>query len=107
MKKTIFATLVFLGSIGVSMAGVHHPRRKEVNHRLENQNDRIHDKVADGKMSKKEIKLLMIASRICFFAKIKKIFLDTIINSHFPFCPFFGKKKLKLLMMIYRLGFFA
>jgi|HubBroStandDraft_6_1064221.scaffolds.fasta_scaffold1811904_1 hypothetical protein len=54
MKKTILATLVFLGSMGVSMAGVHHPRRKEVNHRLENQNDRIHDKVADGKMSKKE-----------------------------------------------------
>jgi TolA-binding protein len=54
MKKTILATLVFLGSIGVSMAGVHHPRRKEVNHRLANQNDRIHDKVADGKMSKKE-----------------------------------------------------
>lgn len=53
MKKTILATLVFLGSFGVSMAG-NHPRRKEVNHRLENQNDRIHDKVADGKMSKKE-----------------------------------------------------
>lgn len=54
MKKTILATLVFFGSIGVSMATVHHPRRKEVNHRLENQNKRIDKKVAEGKMSKKE-----------------------------------------------------
>jgi hypothetical protein len=54
MKKTILAVLVFLGSMGVSMAGVRHPRKKEVNHRLQNQNNRIHNKVADGKMSKKE-----------------------------------------------------
>jgi chromatin segregation and condensation protein Rec8/ScpA/Scc1 (kleisin family) len=31
-----------------------HPRRHEVNSRLANQNDRIHDKVEDGKMSKGE-----------------------------------------------------
>ena len=54
MKKTILATLFFLGSIGVSMAYSGHPRRAQVNHRLENQNDRIHDKVEDGQMSKKE-----------------------------------------------------
>jgi hypothetical protein len=54
MKKTILAVLVFFGSIGVSMATVHHPRRKEVNHRLSHQNARIHNKVAEGKMSKKE-----------------------------------------------------
>jgi hypothetical protein len=54
MKKTILTTLIFLGSIGVSMAGEHHPRRAQVNHRLENQNDRIDHKVADGQMSKKE-----------------------------------------------------
>jgi len=54
MKKTILATLFFLGSIGASMAASKHPRRAQVNHRLENQNDRIHDKVEDGQMSKKE-----------------------------------------------------
>jgi len=54
MKKTILATLFFLGSIGVSMAYSGHPRRAQVNHRLENQNDRIHDKVEDGQMSKRE-----------------------------------------------------
>ena len=54
MKKTILATLVFLGSISASMASGHHPRRAQVNHRLANQNARIHDKVADGQMSKPE-----------------------------------------------------
>ena len=54
MKKTILATLFFLGSIGATMAFSGHPRRAEVNRRLENQNDRIHDKVEDGQMSKKE-----------------------------------------------------
>ncbi len=54
MKKTILTTLIFLCSVGVSMAGEHHPRRAQVNHRLEKQNDRIDHKVADGQMSKKE-----------------------------------------------------
>jgi hypothetical protein len=54
MKKTILATLVFLGSIGASQAFAGHPRRTEVNHRLANQNRRIDRKVADGDMSKKE-----------------------------------------------------
>jgi hypothetical protein len=54
MKKTILATLIFIGSIGVSSAAVHHPRRKEVNHRLDHQDARIDKKVADGQMSKKE-----------------------------------------------------
>ena len=54
MKKTILATLVFLSFAGISMAGVHHPRRKEVNHRLANQNARIDRKEAAGKMSPKE-----------------------------------------------------
>jgi hypothetical protein len=54
MKKTILVTLVFLGSVAASQAEGHHPRRKEVNHRLENQNKRIDRKVADGQMSKKE-----------------------------------------------------
>ncbi|NIM34932.1 MAG: hypothetical protein GTN67_05710 [Hydrotalea flava] len=31
-----------------------HPRRDQVNDRLQNQNTRIHDKVEDGKMSKAE-----------------------------------------------------
>ncbi len=30
MKKTILATLVFFGSIGVSMATVHHPAGKKL-----------------------------------------------------------------------------
>lgn len=32
-----------------------HPRRDQVNDRLQNQNTRIHDKVEDGKMSKAEV----------------------------------------------------
>ncbi len=54
MKKTILFTLVFLSFAGISMAGVHHPRRKEVNSRLANQNARIDRKEAKGKMSPKE-----------------------------------------------------
>lgn len=54
MKKTILFTLVFLSFAGISMAGVHHPRRKEVNNRLAYQNARIDRKEADGKMSPKE-----------------------------------------------------
>jgi hypothetical protein len=54
MKKTILATLVFLGSIGVSLAGNPHPRKHEVNQRLANQNRRIDRKEANGTMSKKE-----------------------------------------------------
>jgi hypothetical protein len=54
MKKTIFVTLVFLSFAGISMAGVHHPRRKEVNNRLAYQNARIDHKEAEGKMSPKE-----------------------------------------------------
>ena len=54
MKKTILFTLVFLSFAGISMAGVHHPRRKEVNSRLANQNARIDHKEAKGKMSPKE-----------------------------------------------------
>jgi hypothetical protein len=62
MKKTILATLVFLGSIGVSMAGVTHPRRHEVNSRLANQNARIDRKEA---VRKREIWLprIMVISQ--------------------------------------------
>jgi len=35
-----------------------HPRRAEVNHRLENQDKRIHQEVKEGKMSKAEAKKL-------------------------------------------------
>jgi hypothetical protein len=54
MKKIILASVVFLGSLITSNAGTLHPRRAEVNHRLQNQNKRIDRKVADGKMSAKE-----------------------------------------------------
>ena len=54
MKKTILAIILLMGSISVSLANGPHPRRAQVNRRLERQNDRIHDKVADGQMSKQE-----------------------------------------------------
>ena len=54
MRKTILATLILFGLMGTTMAEGGHPRRKEVNHRLANQNARIDHKVADGQMSKKE-----------------------------------------------------
>ena len=55
MKKSILAIMLLAGSVSVTLAnGPHHPRRAQVNRRLERQNDRIHDKVADGEMSKAE-----------------------------------------------------
>jgi len=56
MKTTtaFFIGFVALMMISVSSFAQTHPRRAEVNHRLENQNDRIHDKVKDGQMSKAE-----------------------------------------------------
>jgi len=58
-SKLIISGLVlaFLGLSNISNAqdgsfAKNHPRRAEVNHRLENQNDRIHNKVKDGDMSK-------------------------------------------------------
>jgi hypothetical protein len=58
-KRFVAAALagVFaLGTAGSAMAETQwqkdHPRRAEVNHRLNHQNKRIHNKVAQGKMTK-------------------------------------------------------
>ena len=59
--KAKFATValglavVLAGATGASADTrwqAHHPRREEVNKRLENQNDRIHNEVKEGEMSK-------------------------------------------------------
>lgn len=63
MKKTILAILVLMGSVSISFANGPHPRRAQVNRRLENQHDRIHDKVADGQMSKREAAKLLKEDR--------------------------------------------
>ena len=62
MKSTLlFSGLLaaFLGIANISMAADghfarHHPRRAEVNHRLANQNRRIHHKVRNGEMSHRQ-----------------------------------------------------
>jgi hypothetical protein len=62
MKNKILLTLAVLAFLGISQAtfaqdgnwAKNHPRRKEVNNRLNNQDARIHDKVKDGQMSKAE-----------------------------------------------------
>jgi len=51
------ASALFLALTGAAHAqetkwDKEHPRREEVNKRLENQNDRIHKEVAEGEMSK-------------------------------------------------------
>lgn len=59
-SKLLFSGLfvVFLGIANVSMAqdgsfAKNHPRRSEVNHRLNNQYHRIHNKVKDGEISRR------------------------------------------------------
>ncbi|HTQ29214.1 MAG TPA: hypothetical protein VMI35_13845 [Puia sp.] len=62
MKNNKLVLLALIAFLGFSKAGLaqdgnwakNHPRRTEVNHRLNNQNARIHDKVKDGQMSKTE-----------------------------------------------------
>lgn len=51
------ASALLIGITGVARAqdtnwDKEHPRREEVNKRLENQNERIHKEVAEGEMSK-------------------------------------------------------
>lgn len=60
-SKLLFSALfiAFLGIANVSMAqdgkfAKDHPRRSEVNHRLNNQDSRIHNKVKNGDMSRHE-----------------------------------------------------
>jgi|SRR6185312_6200565 len=54
-NKLLAAALIALGLISTSaFAQNNHPRKKEVNSRLQNQNARIDNKVAAGKMSKGE-----------------------------------------------------
>jgi hypothetical protein len=62
MKTKFFSIAILIAALSFSSSsfasggrwGQTHPRRSEVNHRLANQNRRIHDKVADGQMSKGE-----------------------------------------------------
>jgi hypothetical protein len=62
MKTKLFSMAIVIAIMALSNPsfaaigrwGQHHPRRAEVNHRLANQNRRIHDKVEDGQMSKGE-----------------------------------------------------
>jgi hypothetical protein len=62
MKTKILFSMALVAFLGLANAALaqdnkfdkDHPRRAEVNSRLENQNARIHDKVEDGKMSKAE-----------------------------------------------------
>lgn len=69
MSNTMRKTLSLIGVVGMlaavsaqSFAATEfqkeHPRRAEVNHRLENQDKRIHQEVKEGKMSKAEAKKL-------------------------------------------------
>ena len=60
-SKLLFSALfiAFLGIANVSMAqdgsfAKNHPRRSEVNHRLNNQDRRIHHKVKNGDISRHE-----------------------------------------------------
>jgi hypothetical protein len=60
-SKFLFSAMfiAFLGIANISMAqdgsvGKNHPRRSEVNHRLNNQDHRIHHKVGNGDMSRRE-----------------------------------------------------
>jgi hypothetical protein len=60
-SKLLFSALfvVFLGIANISMAqdgsfAKNHPRRAEVNQRLNNQNRRINHKVRDGQMSRRQ-----------------------------------------------------
>src|SRR5579864_1074256 len=53
----IAAAAGLVGSVSSAQAGEwkeNHPRRVEVNRRLENQNDRIHREVREGEMSRGE-----------------------------------------------------
>jgi hypothetical protein len=62
MKNKIILAFIVFGSLAIGNRAhaqdgnwaKNHPRRLEVNHRLNNQNARIHDKVKDGQMSKAE-----------------------------------------------------
>ena len=58
-SKILFSALfiAFMGIANISMAqdgsfAKNHPRRSEVNHRLNNQDRRIHNKVKNGDMSR-------------------------------------------------------
>jgi hypothetical protein len=62
MKNKILCSLALIALLGISKSSLaqdgtwnkNHPRRTEVNHRLNNQDARIHNKVKDGQMSKAE-----------------------------------------------------
>lgn len=51
-------TAAFASSADAGQWAANHPRRVEVNHRLANQNNRIHHEVQDGQMSRGEAKNL-------------------------------------------------
>jgi hypothetical protein len=60
-SKFLFSAMfiAFLGFANISMAqdgsfAKNHPRRSEVNHRLNNQDRRIHQKVRNGDISRRE-----------------------------------------------------
>ncbi len=63
-SKVLVVTLMFglAGWVGPVRADTSwqqsHPRREQVNHRLGNQNDRIHDKVQNGQMSPQQARHL-------------------------------------------------
>lgn len=61
MKTKIFFSMAFIAFLGLSNPTMaqskwekRHPRRDQVNDRIQKQNARIKDKVEDGKMSKAE-----------------------------------------------------
>jgi hypothetical protein len=49
-----FSTATAAGAMAETQWQKDHPRRTEVNHRLNNQNQRIHHEVKDGQMSKSQ-----------------------------------------------------
>jgi CRISPR/Cas system-associated endoribonuclease Cas2 len=58
MKTTILSTLAITALLALNLNadaqswGAKHPRRKEVNKRLANQNNRIHKEVKEGELTK-------------------------------------------------------
>lgn len=51
---TVFAAGAAGSAFAASNWGQHHPRRHEVNHRLNKQNHRIHEEVKKGDMTKQQ-----------------------------------------------------
>ena len=59
----VFSTAIAGGAMAQTQWDKTHPRRDQVNHRLANQNKRIHHEVKDGQMSKAKAARLHAADR--------------------------------------------